>query len=92
MKGGPSVAVSLIAVEDAGLALVPNRKRHTQQQRCYHDSRFVAGSAGLLFLFKHAEKRPLGNACCSRHARPVKRKQRSERGSQSQDHQPGQRQ
>jgi hypothetical protein len=59
MKGGPSVAVSLIAVEDAGLALVPNRKRHTQQHRCFHDSCSVA-VAVIAGLCSHLEKRPLG--------------------------------
>jgi hypothetical protein len=56
MKGGLPDEVSLIAVEDAGLVLIV-LKRQTQQQRCFHESRFVAGNAGL---FSHAEKRPLG--------------------------------
>jgi hypothetical protein len=63
MKGGLSVAVSLIAVEGADLfeivfiVFIVDRKRHTQQQRRFHDSCFVAGNAGLC---SHLEKRPLG--------------------------------
>ena len=49
MKGGLSVAFSLLEVEDAGLAFIVFIV--TQQQRCFHDMCCIASIAGL---FSHA--------------------------------------